>query len=112
MSPLDKIVPDQENDVGEEDRHCLGPRRFAFANLDVLKRGGKSRDDRGEIGVNNVAYTYVNGGDAAGDACWFALADPRGARYELKARLLSLRLTSALGGKLPLTTTLNPRSLC
>ncbi|MFL6735710.1 MAG: VOC family protein [Sphingomonas sp.] len=32
--------------------------RFAFANLDVLKPSGKSRDDRGEIGVNHVAYTY------------------------------------------------------
>jgi catechol-2,3-dioxygenase len=29
--------------------------RFAFANLDVLKPGGKSRDERGEIGVNHVA---------------------------------------------------------
>ena len=34
--------------------------RFAFANLDVLKPRGKSRDDRGEIGVNHVAYTYAN----------------------------------------------------
>src|SRR3954454_2017612 len=37
--------------------------RFAFANLDVLKPGGKSRDERGEIGVNHVAYTYANVGD-------------------------------------------------
>jgi len=37
--------------------------RFAFANLDVLKPGGKSRDDRGEIGVNHVAYTYRSAGD-------------------------------------------------
>ena len=35
--------------------------RFAFANLDVLKPGGgTSRDSRGEIGVNHVAYTYAN----------------------------------------------------
>ncbi len=34
--------------------------RFAFANLDVLKPGGEGRDDRGEIGVNHVAYTYRN----------------------------------------------------
>jgi catechol 2,3-dioxygenase-like lactoylglutathione lyase family enzyme len=34
--------------------------RFAFANLDVLKPGGTSRDNRGEIGVNHVAYTYAN----------------------------------------------------
>lgn len=37
--------------------------RFAFANLDVMKPGGKSRDDRGEIGVNHVAYTYAGVGD-------------------------------------------------
>ena len=37
--------------------------RFAFANLDVLKPGGTSRDERGEIGVNHVAYTYANAGD-------------------------------------------------
>lgn len=37
--------------------------RFAFANLDILKPGGKSADDRGEIGVNHVAYTYANSGD-------------------------------------------------
>lgn len=34
--------------------------RFAFANLDVLKPGGTALDDRGEIGVNHVAYTYGN----------------------------------------------------
>jgi catechol-2,3-dioxygenase len=32
--------------------------RFAFANLDILKPGEASRDGRGEIGVNHVAYTY------------------------------------------------------
>ena len=32
--------------------------RFAFANLDVLKPGAESPDDRGQIGVNHVAYTY------------------------------------------------------
>src|SRR6478609_6173621 len=37
--------------------------RFAFANLDILKPGGTSRDERGEIGVNHVAYTYANVGD-------------------------------------------------
>jgi catechol-2,3-dioxygenase len=36
--------------------------RFAFANLDLLKPGG-SRDDRGQIGVNHVAYTYAGVGD-------------------------------------------------
>jgi catechol 2,3-dioxygenase-like lactoylglutathione lyase family enzyme len=37
--------------------------RFAFANMDVLKPGGSSADDRGEIGVNHVAYTYAGIGD-------------------------------------------------
>ena len=37
--------------------------RFALANLDILKPGGTSADDRGEIGVNHVAYTYRNVGD-------------------------------------------------
>jgi catechol-2,3-dioxygenase len=37
--------------------------RFAFANLDILKPGGTSRDDRGEIGVNHVAYTYRDVGE-------------------------------------------------
>jgi catechol 2,3-dioxygenase-like lactoylglutathione lyase family enzyme len=33
--------------------------RFAFANLDLLKPDGGSPDDRGQIGVNHVAYTYA-----------------------------------------------------
>jgi catechol-2,3-dioxygenase len=37
--------------------------RFAFANLDVLKPGGTASGDRGEIGVNHVAYTYASAGD-------------------------------------------------
>jgi catechol 2,3-dioxygenase-like lactoylglutathione lyase family enzyme len=37
--------------------------RFAFANLAVLKPGTSSADDRGEIGVNHVAYTYATAGD-------------------------------------------------
>jgi catechol 2,3-dioxygenase-like lactoylglutathione lyase family enzyme len=37
--------------------------RFAFANLDVLKPAGTSSGDRGEIGVNHVAYTYASAGD-------------------------------------------------
>jgi catechol 2,3-dioxygenase-like lactoylglutathione lyase family enzyme len=37
--------------------------RVALANLDVLKPGGRSADDRGEIGVNHVAYTYAGIGD-------------------------------------------------
>jgi len=37
--------------------------RFAFANLDVLKPDTSSVGDRGEIGVNHVAYTYASAGD-------------------------------------------------
>src|SRR6476620_8306427 len=37
--------------------------RFAFANLDVLKPAGSPQADRGEIGVNHVAYTYGTAGD-------------------------------------------------
>lgn len=35
--------------------------RFAFANLDVMKPEGAG--DRGDIGVNHVAYTYATAGD-------------------------------------------------
>jgi catechol 2,3-dioxygenase-like lactoylglutathione lyase family enzyme len=34
--------------------------RFAFANLDILSPGGGT--ERGQIGVNHVAYTYANTG--------------------------------------------------
>jgi catechol-2,3-dioxygenase len=37
--------------------------RFAFANLDLLKPGEASSVERGEIGVNHVAYTYATAGD-------------------------------------------------
>jgi catechol-2,3-dioxygenase len=37
--------------------------RFAFANLNVMKPGGALSDERGEIGVNHVAYTYASAGD-------------------------------------------------
>ena len=37
--------------------------RFAFANLDLMRPGGDGRDERGEIGVNHVAYTYASVGD-------------------------------------------------
>ena len=37
--------------------------RFAFANLDLLKPDGGDADDRGQIGVNHVAYTYANVAD-------------------------------------------------
>ena len=37
--------------------------RFALANLDILKPDGASADDRGQIGVNHVAYTYGSVGD-------------------------------------------------
>lgn len=35
--------------------------RFAIANMDVFKPGGGG--DRGDIGVNHVAYTYATAGD-------------------------------------------------
>jgi catechol 2,3-dioxygenase-like lactoylglutathione lyase family enzyme len=37
--------------------------RFAFANLDLLKPDGGGADERGQIGVNHVAYTYANVAD-------------------------------------------------
>ena len=37
--------------------------RFAFANLDLLNPGGSGKDDRGSIGVNHVAYTFVSAAD-------------------------------------------------
>src|SRR5688572_5383215 len=37
--------------------------RFAIANLDLLRPGPTDKDDRGEIGVNHVAYTYATAGD-------------------------------------------------
>lgn len=37
--------------------------RFAFANLDILKPDCESRGQRGDIGVNHVAYTYANVAD-------------------------------------------------
>ena len=37
--------------------------RFAFANLDVLSSEGGTADDRGQIGVNHVAYTFANAAD-------------------------------------------------
>src|SRR6266511_4390838 len=40
--------------------------RFAFANLDVLKPAASPPGDRGEIGVNHVAYTYRSVGDLLG----------------------------------------------
>jgi catechol-2,3-dioxygenase len=37
--------------------------RFAFANLDVLRPARLEADDRGEIGVNHVGFTYAGIGD-------------------------------------------------
>ncbi len=37
--------------------------RFAFANLDALRpKDAASRDDRGEVGVNHLAYTHASAG--------------------------------------------------
>ena len=37
--------------------------RFAFANLSLLKPEGERLGERGDIGVNHVAYTYADVGD-------------------------------------------------
>ena len=37
--------------------------RFAFANLSLLKPECKGMGNRGDIGVNHVAYTYADAGD-------------------------------------------------
>lgn len=37
--------------------------RFAFANLSLLKPEGENLGERGDIGVNHVAYTYADAGD-------------------------------------------------
>ena len=37
--------------------------RFAFANLSVLKPKAERPGERGDIGVNHVAYTYADAGD-------------------------------------------------
>ena len=37
--------------------------RFAFANLSVLKPEGERQGERGDIGVNHVAYTFADAGD-------------------------------------------------
>lgn len=37
--------------------------RFAFANLDLLSPGGGGKDERGQIGVNHVAYTFASAAD-------------------------------------------------
>lgn len=37
--------------------------RFAFANLSLLKPEGENIGERGDIGVNHVAYTYADAGE-------------------------------------------------
>ncbi|MGV3478354.1 MAG: VOC family protein [Sphingobium sp.] len=37
--------------------------RFAFANLSLLKPEAENVGERGDIGVNHVAYTYADAGD-------------------------------------------------
>ena len=89
--------------------------RFAFANLDVLKPGGKSPDDRGEIGVNHVAYTYGSVGDlldtykrlkrASIESYWpvhhgttlsLYYADPDGNRMEFQVDCRTVQQATAL----------------
>ena len=88
--------------------------RFAFANLDVMKPGGNGRDERGEIGVNHVAYTYADIGDllhtyarlkAAGITPYWPIhhgttlslyyKDPDGNRMELQVDCGSLEQANA-----------------
>jgi catechol 2,3-dioxygenase-like lactoylglutathione lyase family enzyme len=40
--------------------------RFAFANLELMKPGAAGAGERGDIGVNHVAYTYASVGDLLG----------------------------------------------
>jgi catechol 2,3-dioxygenase-like lactoylglutathione lyase family enzyme len=101
--------------------------RFAFANLDLLKPDGggaecSDRGERGEIGVNHVAYTYANVADllatyerlkAAGIHPYWPVhhgttlslyyADPDGNRMELQ-----VDACSAEEGKALLAATDNP----
>lgn len=37
--------------------------RFAFANLDLMKPEAQNMGERGDIGVNHVAYTYADAGE-------------------------------------------------
>jgi catechol 2,3-dioxygenase-like lactoylglutathione lyase family enzyme len=101
--------------------------RFAFANLDLLKPDGgggdtSGRGDRGEIGVNHVAYTYASVADllatyerlkAAGIHPYWPVhhgttlslyyADPDGNRMELQ-----VDACSAEEGRALLAATDNP----
>ncbi|HEX8643332.1 MAG TPA: VOC family protein [Allosphingosinicella sp.] len=96
--------------------------RFAFANLDLLKPDGGGPDDRGQIGVNHVAYTYANVADllatyerlkAAGIHPYWPVhhgptlslyyADPDGNRMELQ-----VDACSAAEGKAMMAATDNP----
>jgi catechol 2,3-dioxygenase-like lactoylglutathione lyase family enzyme len=96
--------------------------RFAIANLDLLKPDGGSPDERGQIGVNHVAYTYANVADllatyerlkAAGIHPYWPVhhgttlslyySDPDGNRMELQ-----VDACSAEEGKALLAATDNP----
>ena len=89
--------------------------RFAFANLDLLKPDGGGADDRGQIGVNHVAYTYASVGDlmqtyarlkrAGMEPYWpvhhgttlsIYYADPDGNRMEFQVDCGTAEETSAL----------------
>ena len=96
--------------------------RFAFANLDLLKPDGGGPDDRGQIGVNHVAYTYANLADLLatyerlktagihpywpvhhGPTLSLYYADPDGNRMELQ-----VNACSAEEGRAMLRATDNP----
>ena len=96
--------------------------RFAFANLEVLKPETDRPGERGDIGVNHVAYTYKDAGDlldtykrlkAAGIEPYWPVhhgttlslyyADPDGNRMEFQ-----VDACSAAEGKALLAATDNP----
>jgi catechol 2,3-dioxygenase-like lactoylglutathione lyase family enzyme len=100
--------------------------RFAFANLDLLKPDGGGPDDRGQIGVNHVAYTYASVADllhtyerlkAAGIHPYWPVhhgttlslyyADPDGNRMELQ-----VDACNAEEGRAMMAATDNPVGCC
>ena len=110
--------------------------RFAFANLDALRPSeAASRDDRGEIGVNHLAYTYASAGDLlrtykrlknAGITPYWPIhhgmtlslyyKDPDGNRIELQVDCMTVEeanrfMSSASFAGNPLGTVLDPDAL-
>jgi catechol-2,3-dioxygenase len=89
--------------------------RFAIINLDLFRPGVAEKDDRGEIGVNHVAYTYATAGDLLenyarlkeagitpywpvhhGTTMSLYYADPDGNRMELQVDVGTVQEATAL----------------